>query len=308
MQPRLLKPGANPTQKIGRDVMKITNNTGLPEAIVRAVANDDYVRDDADFTVTELLLPPRILALRREHGPELTEDAGDRIWSLLGQCAHLILARAAQGTPMLAEERLKATVANNVISGQLDHFDIDVAVLSDYKVTSVWKVKDGVPDEWEQQLNCYAYLLRANGHEVHAIQIVAILRDWSKLERLRSGGDYPKSQVKVMPVLLWDQDRQESFIAERAGFHNAVLVGNAPAPVCSPEERWARPDKWAVCKPGVKRALKLFDNCPDAETFAASKSGYTVVHRPGDNIRCKAYCAVSEFCDWWQTNNPNPGG
>ena len=40
----------------------ITNVLNLPEAIVRAVTRDTYSKGQAEFSVTELLLPPRVRA------------------------------------------------------------------------------------------------------------------------------------------------------------------------------------------------------------------------------------------------------
>ena len=53
--------------------------------------------------------------------------------------------------------------------------------IQDYKVTSVWSViptKDnpnGYKEDWEYQLNSYAWLGRKNGYRAKKLQIIAIL-------------------------------------------------------------------------------------------------------------------------------------
>jgi len=61
--------------------MKLTNNLRLPDPMVRAVGNDSYTKGDADISVTELLTPPQLRALRIKHHDEIVEDVSDRIWS-----------------------------------------------------------------------------------------------------------------------------------------------------------------------------------------------------------------------------------
>ena len=51
--------------------MKITNELGLPEALVAAVRNDPYDAGTCDISVTKLISPPRMVALEAEHGKEI---------------------------------------------------------------------------------------------------------------------------------------------------------------------------------------------------------------------------------------------
>ena len=97
--------------------MKITNRANLPDALVRAVANDPYV-GGGDVSVTTLIGPPQIHYLRHKYENDLEEDAIDRIWSLLGQAVHTILERAEQLG--LTEKRLYMPVGKWNLSGQFD--------------------------------------------------------------------------------------------------------------------------------------------------------------------------------------------
>lgn len=72
-------------------------------------------------------------------------------------------------------------------------------------------------------------------------------------------------------------------------------------PECSPEERRARPDIYAVLKPGGKRAVRLFESENEALAFAEnSGAGFYVQKRPGSSVRWEMYCPVSQFCEQWK--------
>lgn len=271
---------------------RITNNQNLPQPLVDAVKNDSYdgPRDPKSISVTTLLKPPRVTALEQIHDPDIEEDAADRIWSLMGQVVHGILERA--DSTGVSERRLTMEVEGWTVSGAMDRY-ID-GVLQDYKVVTAYKFKDGgVPLEYEQQLNIYAELLRHHGQPVQRMQIVGILRDWSKLEARRDE-NYPRSQVIVRNVPMWHPEDAQRYIRERVILHQQARV---TLPLCSPEERWARPTKYAVMKEGGARAVKLYDNEADAKAHAASGKNLQVEFRPGESVRCSAYCSVAKFCE-----------
>lgn len=273
--------------------MRITNRLNLPQPLVDAVSNDPYSRGDSDISVTGLLSPPRKTALDAAHEAELEEDASDRIWSLLGQSIHTILERADKTG--VAERRLSIQVAGWSVSGAVDRY-ID-GVIQDYKCVTVWKFKDDkVPQEYEEQLNCYAEILRQNGHPVHRLEIVGMLRDWSKLEALRDP-NYPQTQVVVKQVQLWSSEIAALFLKERVTLHQQARVR---LPLCSEKERWQKPTIWAVQKPEAKRATKLFTTQGDAEFYLTTTSGLVIVKRPGESTRCKAYCSALKFCSQGQ--------
>ncbi len=272
--------------------MRITNKQNLPAPLVRAVTYSDRQRGESEFTVTELVQPPRIGALRLKHDAELEEDASDRLWMLIGSAAHEVLRRSAPDCDMV-EQRLKSNVENGSVSGQTDLIDSDIV---DYKLCSIYVVKDGVKPEWEAQINCYRWLAMKNGHQPEAQYIIAIFRDWSLSESKRNS-DYPQSQVMVLPVKIWTYEFTEGWISGRIARHKAARAGQLPD--CTPEETWERPAKWAVKKKGAARATKLYDNELDAATHAAG-SGLELEFRPGERPRCENYCPVSEFCDQYK--------
>lgn len=279
--------------------MRLTNKMRLPEPIVAAVANDSYTKGDANISVTELLNPPQIVRLVREHNEELEEDASDRIWSLLGQAVHSIIERASDQHDTLSEATLYSMYENWKLKGSVDHVTISRGELNDFKVTTVWKINGGkIPDEWIAQTNIYRRMAqREKGLVIDKIAVIAILRDWSKREALRSpNGDYPQAQVVRLEIPLWSEERTDAFIAERIRLHQM------PEPLpCSDTDIWAKPDKWALMKVGGKKATKLYSSLEEAE--ANCTSAFYIEHRPGEAVRCESYCPVSKFCTQW-ANDP----
>ena len=282
--------------------MNLTNQSNLPLPLVEAVRNDPCDRGDCDFSVTELILPPRVAELKRRHGGEITEDASDRIFALIGQAIHVILERAASDR-YITEERFKIFHQNTKVKvgGQIDLFDKETLVLQDWKVTSRYTTKEGVKPEWEAQGNLNKLLMEKNGVEVERIEYVAIYRDWSKMAVARGRTEMPVSQVEVFAVDVWTKEETESYLDERIRLHQGAAE---TLPLCTDEERWYRPEKWAVMKKGRKKAIRgglcateedainMINMMPD---FDEAKQ-YRIEYRKGEHTRCMFYCPVSPYC------------
>ena len=302
-------------------MVTITNNKGFPEALVKAGTNDTYSRGTADRSVTGLLAPPRQAALIERHDGMISEDVSERTFALYGQLVHLLLERAGeQSRNAINEERLYAEVGGWTISGQTDTLTLTEDqrswIISDYKFVTSYKFKRSysgelvIPEDYEQQLNLYSHLLRENGFKVDGLKIVAIYRDWSKLEAKRDK-NYPQLGAETHDIPLWSEDKAKAFIEERVRLHqDAMFLGNKYAeaasnlPECTDEERWAKPDKFALM-PTAKsaRARKLFNSEVDATAWAAAnnmKPGWVIEHRRGVNTRCESYCLVSDYCTQFQ--------
>tara|TARA_R110000803_G_scaffold43964_1_gene93323 strand:+ start:679 stop:1560 length:882 start_codon:yes stop_codon:yes gene_type:complete len=285
--------------------MKITNKQNLPQAIVNAVTNDPYDASGSDISVTRLIAPPRIRVLEQKNWDLLTDDVSDRIFSLLGQSVHHVIERA-KGKDDLAEDRL--FVKNDdtqgwTLSGQFDYLTKG-GELIDFKTTSAWSALDAIENgkgEWEQQLNCLDYLVRMNPdikHEVKSLQILAILRDWSKL-RVMQSDTYPRKQVVMIPITRWSPEEQASFVRERIKAHQDAELNGAP--VCSPKERWNKPDSYAIMKDGRKTAARVLSSKELALEWLATNNMVEgikcqIVLRKGEDVRCQNYCRVNEFC------------
>ena len=267
----------------------ITNSTGLPEPIYRALA-EPHAIGAADYSITDLLRPARKALLERELGHLVTEDVKDMADRAIGNAVHEYFSRRA-GADELSERRLTMEMGGTIISGALDLFHLSSGTLTDFKTPKTSSIKYE-QSEWEAQTNCYAELLRVNGYDVAQIQIVTIYKDYSFM---RSGfkGTYPDSSIQAHRIEMWEPERTQEFLWGRILAHRGANRDT----LCSDEERWARPT-YAVTKPGADRAWRVFDS--EEEATANIRDGYEVQFRPGEPVRCIAYCAVSQWCEQYQ--------
>jgi hypothetical protein len=284
--------------------MEITNNYKLPEPLVNAVKNQPYDPGESYITATGLISPPLIRKLKALHDHEITEDAMDRIWALMGSIGHRILEFSTERG--LAEERLFADIAGKKVSAQIDNLSLtvydDLHDLTDYKFTSAWAVVFG-KDEWEQQLNIQDYLLWVNGYDVDRLFICAILRDWDK-NKVKAG--YPPAQVHTIQIAKWEREKQEEYIARRLAMHLAAEEGIVS--VCSDSERWKKEPVFKVMKEGRKTALRVLPTMGGAidwmkEKDPKGKQGLFIKKFDGSYTRCEGYCSVQQFCPEYQNGN-----
>ena len=284
--------------------MKLTNKFNLPQTFVNVIQRPTYSRGDSEISVTEILSPPQLVQLRRRHAEDIEEDAADRVWSLFGSACHNILQHGTDNNHIV-EERLFTTFEGWRISGQIDLQEIQpdgTLVISDYKVTSAWAVQQE-KTEWVDQLNLYAWLVETTKSvSVSGLQIVGIVRDWSRRDAANKEG-YPQAPIVVLDIPLWDHETREQFVRTRLNLHNeanfAVVSGKMPE--CTSDEMWEKPTTYAVMKEGGKRAKKVFLIQQQAEAFLAEQKGaHFIETREGGRTRCESFCQVASFCDQWK--------
>lgn len=277
--------------------------------MVKAVDMPPRIYPPKTVSVTTLTRPAQIQGLTKLHDDQITEDAADRMWALLGTLLHDVLERHARGLQdTIAEQRLELEIDDWTITGQYDLSELilEGETLTDWKLTSIYALKESdAKPEWEAQLNCYAALLKHHGRNVTKAQIVAIGRDWSKM-RAKREPDYPQKGVAIKPVTLWEPNKVYAYMKHRLMLHKNAQAGIWPD--CTPEERWERPAKWAIMKKGNKKATKLCDSEQNAQGWLdqilGGKNSYSIDYRPGESIRCQSYCPVSQFCPQWAKLNP----
>ena len=297
--------------------MKYTNRNNLPASIVRAVTNDPYQPKGSNITATRIIQPPRIRVLEMRNWDLLEKDVSDQIFSLLGTNVHHILQRSKRGHKDIVEKRLfyrdKDITNEWTLSGQFDLLEKE-GRLMDFKVTSVYQIinalKEGKAD-WDNQLNVLDFLCRKNQNKltmhgkeikVRSLNILAIARDWS-MHKVETSNDYPKDQVMMIPIRRWTPDEQESYIKTRIKFHQDAERSKS-LPLCTPTERWARSDKWAVYKDGLAKAKRVLDTKELALQYLKNEGlvegkGCKIVFRKGEDVRCQHYCSVNGFCDYF---------
>ncbi len=280
----------HPMNQTGKPPLE--NELGLPEPLVRSIQNDTYVRGEADYTVTQLINPPRIEALKAKFGDKITEDVADRIFSLFGRAIHTILEQAADERYQV-ETRYQTEFEGATISGQIDLYDKQEKSLEDWKITSRWVAVEGPKDEWVAQQNINRYIMWRNKIEVKRCRNILIYRDWSKLQAAMKQ-DYPQRQVEIVPIPLWSKEEVETYLSERIAMHRAAR--SVELPLCTDKERWAKPTRYALMQKGRKTAIKLYDIEDQAKGAVDGSKGRFVEERPGTNQRCRFYCPVLPFC------------
>ena len=291
--------------------MNITNDHNLPSLIVDALTTDTYSKGNSNRSVTQLIDAPRIGVLFTEHEDSIDKDAVEFLWTRFGTSVHNMFEDAVESKEnLITEERLYVKSNDWVISGAIDLQEItpEGRIISDYKVTSVWAVIYS-KKSWHHQLNAYAWLVRhATGDAVKQLRIIAIMRDW-KANDAKKGGNYPQSPIEIIDIPLASDINQDAYMDQRIKLHQeaefAFLCGD-PLPLCSDEERWRKPDSWAIHKTSSQRALRVFDNKDDAKRFAREARTYKknrdekvfIRTRSGTATRCQQnWCKVAPFCD-----------
>jgi hypothetical protein len=282
----------------------------MPETILNVIARPQYSKGKANMSVTELLNSPRIVQLKRKHWDELTEDAADMVWSIFGTAIHNILEHG-KGDTHVVEERIHAELDGMHISGAIDLQELtpEGIVVSDYKTTSAWAVMNEKQD-WHNQLNSYAYLVEsAKKIPVIKLQIIAIVRDWSRRDAATREG-YPKAPIVVIDIPLWPFDQRQDYIRLRISLHGDALFEmetDGEMPDCTPEEMWEKPTTYALKKDGNVRAKSVHETREAADTALAAatekaKKGekFLIEVREGDRTRCSSFCQVAGMCGQYQ--------
>ena len=277
----------------------MTNKQNLPEPFVNAIDRDFHI--SADYSASQLTKPPRMVHLEKRHKHEIVEDVADNIWRLFGSTVHSILQQG-EAEDHLVEQYLCEEIAGVKLSGMADLYHNHG--IYDYKVTSVWSyifMADKIP-EWESQLNTYAWLFNKAGFPVTWLEIVMILRDWQS-SKAKYDQNYPDSQVKTVPIKLWPIEKTEEYLKSRIDLYEKFKeTSDNLLPECSPQERWAKPPKYAIMKNGRKSAIKLFDQFDSAESamveIRKTKPGeFYIEERKGEMWKRCEYCSVSNFCN-----------
>jgi hypothetical protein len=225
------------------------------------------------------------------------------VWSLFGTAVHNVLEHG-KDDHHIVEERIFTDVDGWRISGQIDLQEVyeDGVAIKDYKVTSAWSVQQEKKD-WRDQLNIYAWLVeKAKGVEVKSIQIVAIIRDWSRRDALNKEG-YPQAPIVTVDIPIMSFDQREVLVGYRLNLHSeaslSVQIGHE-LPECTADDMWEKPTTYAVKKAGGVRAKRVFDSREEAEVFLKTVKDHEIEVRLGGRTRCASFCNVSQFCSQYQ--------
>lgn len=289
--------------------MKVTNVHNVPQPLVTLAEGKYYSKGASQYSVTELMSPPRVQRLRSKHDAEMEQDVSEMLWPLLGSALHVVMERG-QTDGWVSEERLFTELDGVTISGAIDLQNVtpDGTVIVDYKFTSAWAVMNE-KIEWEQQLNVYKWLVeRVKKQKVKALRICALIRDFSRHETSRAG--YPQSPIHMVEIPVWNHVEAEMYIRQRLELHrNSKLAADFGEELsqCSAEERWMSETTYAVKREGRKTAIRVFKTMEEATELAGKEKGY-VETRQGEPKRCTGnYCGVAQWCNqfkqWREAND-----
>lgn len=286
--------------------MIITNQFLLPTPLVDA-AHSEHVYRPHRYSVTELLSHDTTeTVLTRRHDESIIVDVADMIWAVFGSAVHMILERGEADDGQRQEQHVETDVGGGItISGIYDLYDDVLGAVTDWKTATVWKVINGETSDWREQVTAYAWMLNRNGVPARRGQVVALLKDHS-MRKAETERGYPPHPVWVDD---WDIPLDARLRAGASITNRAITVDtameetpDADLPPCSPEMRWAKPERWAVMKPGRKSAVRLCDTEEEATSYAVGVHGASIECRPGEDTRCLRYCRVRQWCPYCQSN------
>lgn len=292
--------------------MKYTNNHNLPLPVKVWLESDSYDYHPGIYSATRLMKPVRMVVLEKRFDDKLEIDIADEIAKRYGTALHdsfeaVEIPNATQEKRKFCkwndEHRIwiRADETDGEISGKPDilmNIPDGSVDLWDIKSTSVWTYIFGKRDEEHRiQLSIYRLIEAGNGSQVNDNgTIIYLFTDWSK-SRARQGNDYPPIRIVVKEIDLMSLDETNRYILDRIALFDSHMDTPEPElPLCSREELWTKPDKWAIMKEGRKTAVKLHDSEKDAkEHFLSLDNKHSIIHRPGTVNRCD-YCAVTKWC------------
>ena len=141
-----------------------------------------------------------------------------------------------------------------------------------------------------------------------------MLRDWQK-SKAKFDKSYPQFQVQKINFKFTEGDFEfiENFIKERfLELKKYEDVPDEELPMCTDEERWREPTKYAIKKKTNKKASKLHDTLEEAEAHLENlekeyKGQYEIEVREGSDKKCLEYCSCCEFCPYYKENYMKEG-
>jgi len=241
---------------------KLENSELFPEHFVKAITHV-RVKDNYDFSVTEIVRPLQMIYLQRTNDYEI--DALNGIKALMGTAFHAYMETQKVKNPddYVMEKRVFKTIEGITISGQPDLYHKSARTLWDYKTTGMYRANMVLKGdilkterEWVIQTNCYRYMAEL---DCNKIKILAVVTDFRKNNNY--GLDKP---VIIIDLPTINNDSMEKWLIKRVKkIKETMDVGKYPE--CSEEETWGgkRCKDWcdvsSFCKQYRKTVKQGFD-------------------------------------------------
>ena len=276
----------------------------------------NHYHKSGDYSVTEIIDPPRVVALNNRY-PECNEtiEMIRSTASLVGTGVHKYIEQLMKPyeSKYQLEQNMKTKILDRVLSGTYDILSKGKTNdLYDIKTCKVWKlIFDPNMVDWHKQQNIYKWMADKNGIRIDSINILAVYMDWVEGNVVRNKS-YPKEPMIIYPLEMWSDEKTENFITDRMKLHiGHEETPDEDLPACTPEERWGRfpegvTEKFAIFKTKEsKRAVRVLLTKEDAVEYCRTAKGLGsnsfVEVRYAARKRCEKYCSVNTKCNHYQT-------
>lgn len=265
-----------------------------PEYLISACKNATREPNSKRMSVTRLFDSPLVRTLEIKYWDKIQSKPEDMLWALYGTAVHEIINK--HNLTGITDLKLEIPFDDYTIVGKPDIYYPASGLLIDAKTTSIWNLKE-LKKEWIAQLNCYKYMMSRlfSNFQILKMEIHGLGKDWRWNEKMRYQ-DYPSCPFVILDVPVWNdiQDIIDTHIKDHA---------LNPERECTPDEKWAKPDQFAVMKKKQKKAVRVLDTEVEAQKYILDKGldkNHYIEKRPGELVRCDRYCSVSEFCPYYK--------
>lgn len=283
-----------------------------------------YVSLSNDYSVTDIIDCPRVVQLRKRHKQELFEmpitddEIRNNLKSFVGTAVHDAVnkqlyefSRRFPGSGWMAERKIFDKIAGRKIVGKFDSFLN--GMLLDLKTTSVWKFIFHQFQDYENQLNIYAHILRPD-LKVTLLQIIMWFTDYD-INKSYQSPDYPSDFIEPVVISnLWNRGFAEEKIVHMVEMHKSnEQKPDAELDECTAEDMWSKEHVFAIEAPGSKRAVRLLDSEAEAKEYITAsknkeKGTWKISKRAGARTRCDKFCKVNKWCNQYQEYIREQGG
>jgi len=287
-------------------INNMTNNFGYPDFLYKVLACEHYsgAKTKQDFSVTQFNDPANMTLLKNRHKDEIVKDVSDLYAIILGVGFHLLCEETLGKEAMyITEERRFIEIGGKIVSGQFDLYIPEEKLLIDFKVTKASSYMYGTRQpQYDMQMNLNRYILQAHGLQVDKMQIVELYRDFDKASVTRNS-KYPLSAFNIIDCnFMTDAAIEHTLLQYIQDYNQISQLPDDKLPVCSSDDRWERDHKYAVMKHGNKRAIRVFDNQNEANTYRDLNCNLEetyIEHRPATPTRCLDWCEVNKYCPFY---------
>lgn len=281
--------------------MKITNNLNAQPAYVLMATEGNYRPKEDRIGVTGLIISPLIRQLQLNRWDEIVVDVADMLERLDGIAWHEKLEPYVIKTGGKAEVKWELPIDGLTLVGKVDaDYGNELQDHKKYKAFAFCRkaYKDTI-SKIEAQLNVLRYLKYAcEGKVAEKLTLCTYIKDFSANKALQED-DYPK-KIDSINIKVWDMEEAALYIRQRLALHKRTDY------TCSDEDKWVRPECWAVMKKDGKKAERLLNTLPEAEAYIVQRkwtNDYAtgkvyVEQRKTQPINCLNYCPARSVCDF----------